>query len=75
MYLNIKDHIRKGDLQEVINWQVVTLLTFGFDCIRRVPVLCPGQRHGANGHLRVNCESVICRYTQSRKVLATSLSE
>ena len=31
----------------------------GFVCTRRVHVPCPGQRHGANGHLRVDYESVI----------------
>ena len=31
----------------------------GFVCTRRVHVPCPGQRHGANGHLRVEYESVL----------------
>ena len=49
--LNVKDHIRGGVLQEVTNWHAVTLLMLGFVCTRRVHVPCPGQRHGANGHL------------------------
>ena len=57
--LNIKDHIRKGELQPVTNWHAVTLLMLGFVCTRRVHVPCPGQRHGANGHLRVEYESVL----------------
>ena len=57
--LNVKDHIRGGVLQEVTNWHAVTLLMLGFVCTRRVHVPCPGQRHGANGHLRVDYESVI----------------
>jgi tRNA G10 N-methylase Trm11 len=57
--LNVKDHIRGGVLQEVSNWHAVTLLMLGFVCTRRVHVPCPGQRHGANGHLRVDYESVI----------------
>ena len=57
--LNVKDHIRRGVLQEVSNWHAVTLLMLGFVCTRRVHVPCPGQRHGANGHLRVDYESVI----------------
>jgi hypothetical protein len=57
--LNVKDHIRKGALQEVTNWHAVTLLSLGFVCTTRVHVPCPGQRHGANGHLRVNYESVL----------------
>ena len=36
-------------------------------CAGDLLVIGAGQRNGANGHLRVNCESVICRYTQSRK--------
>ena len=38
-------------------WHSVTLLMLGFVCTRRVHVPCPGQRHGANGHLRVEYES------------------
>ena len=57
--LNVKDHIRGGVLQEVTKWHAVTLLMLGFVCTRRVHVPCPGQRHGANGHLRVDYESVL----------------
>ena len=59
LVLNVKDHIRKGELQPVTNWHAVTLLMLGFTCTARVHVPCPGQRHGANGHLRVNYESVL----------------
>ena len=57
--LNVKDHIRGGVLQHVTNWHAVALLMLGFVCTRRVHVPCPGQRHGANGHLRVEYESVL----------------
>jgi hypothetical protein len=57
--LNVKDHIRKGALQAGTNWHAVTLLMLGFVGTRRVHVPCPSQRHGANGHLRVNYESVL----------------
>jgi tRNA G10 N-methylase Trm11 len=59
LVLNMKDHIRKGELQEVTNWHAISLLACGFVCTARVHVPCPGQRHGANGHLRVNYESVL----------------
>ena len=59
LVLNMKDHIRKGVLQPVTNWHAVTLLMLGFVCTRRVHVPCPGQRHGTNGHLRVEYESVL----------------
>ena len=57
--LNVKDHIRGGVLQEVTKWHSVALLMLGFVCTCRVHVPCPGQRHGANGHLRVEYESVL----------------
>ena len=59
LVLNVKDHIRGGVLQEVTTWHAVTLLLLGLICINRVRVPCPGQRHGANGHLRVDYESVL----------------
>jgi tRNA G10 N-methylase Trm11 len=57
--LNMKDHIRKGVLQEVTKWHYFALLDLGLVCTARVHVPCPGQRHGANGHLRVEYESVL----------------
>ena len=65
LVLNVKDHIRKGELQPVTNWHAVTLLMLGFTCTARVHVPCPGQRHGANGHLRVDYESVL-RFRKDR---------
>lgn len=59
LVLNIKDHIRQGALQPVTNWHAVTLLELAFVCTARIHVPCPGQRHGANGHLRVPYESVL----------------
>ena len=49
----------RAALTQSANWHAVTLLMLGFVCTRRVHVPCPGQRHGANGHLRVNYESVL----------------
>ena len=59
LVLNAKDHIRGGMLQKVTNWHAVTLLGLGFVCTARVRVTCRGQRHGANGQLRVAYESVL----------------
>jgi len=56
--LNVKDPIRGGMLQKVSKWHLVTLLMLGLVCTCRTHVPCPGQRHGANGHLRVGYESV-----------------
>lgn len=59
LILNCKDHIRAGVLQPVTNWHAVALLGLGFACVERVRVVCPGQRHGANGGARVGWESVL----------------
>jgi hypothetical protein len=48
----------------------VTLLMFGFTCTRRVHGPCRGQRHGANGHLRLEYESVL----QFQRIRCASLS-
>lgn len=59
LVLNVKDHIRRGARQEVTAWHVQALRGLGFAEITRVAVPCPGQRHGANGRLRVDYEWVI----------------
>jgi spermidine synthase len=59
LVVNLKDHIRQGQLQPVTNWHAVTLLQLGFVCTGRVRVPCPGQRRGANGRLRVSHESIL----------------
>lgn len=57
--LNIKDHIRAGKRMYVTAWHVHALRSLGFVPLEHRRVDCPGQRHGANGHLRVEYESVI----------------
>lgn len=56
--LNCKNHIRNGRLQHVTEWHVGELKRQGFKVKARIEVPCPGQRHGANGHLRVDYETV-----------------
>lgn len=57
--LNIKDHIRAGVRVEVSAWHVGVLVNLlGFELLGETRVPCPGQRHGANGALRVDYESV-----------------
>ena len=72
--LNMKDHIRKGVLQEVTKWHAVALLMLGFVCTRRVHVPCPGQRHGANGHLRWSMRACCSSDSQRMKQPASDLS-
>ena len=57
--LNCKDHIRAGQLIPVTQWHVETLMSLGFETQEWRHVICPGNRRGANHHLRVEFESVI----------------
>ena len=57
--LNVKDHYRAGVLQPVTDWHVQALTGTGFHLVKRIEIECPGQRCGANGHLRAPVESVI----------------
>ena len=56
--LNCKDHVRAGQVQPVTEWHIDELQRQGFALVDRVQVACPGQRHGANGHLRIDFETV-----------------
>jgi SAM-dependent methyltransferase len=57
--LNIKDHIRGGEWQDVAGWHVDTLVELGF-CVRAIrPFAVTSLRAGANADARVPCELVI----------------
>ena len=47
--LNMKDHIRKGVLQEVTNWHYFALLDAGFVCTARVHVPVPASATAPTG--------------------------
>lgn len=57
--LNIKDHIRNGRTVAVTQWHIDALTILGFILTEHVRVDCPGNRQGANGHARIDHESVI----------------
>lgn len=57
--LNIKDHIRGGQIMPVTQWHVDTLETLGFHMIRHEHINTPSMRYGRNSELRVEYESVI----------------
>lgn len=65
LVVNVKDHYRtltRGQLpvlQPVVHWHAMTLVGLGLGCAARRRVPCPGQRHGANGHARVDHEWVL----------------
>jgi len=57
--LNIKDHIRGGELQHVTEWHVKTLCGLGFVEREHKRINTPSMRYGRNGDKRVEYESVI----------------
>lgn len=58
--LNIKDHVRKGEVQCVTLWHVVTLVgVFDLNIVDEVEILCPGNHQGQNGAARVDHESLV----------------
>lgn len=56
--LNIKDHIRKGEHQQVREWHLQALGDLGWTLQDARIVEAPGQRHGANGGVRLDYEHV-----------------
>ena len=58
MIVNISDHIRRGERQGVSAWHLWALHRLGFVTVHLRKVRTPRQRHGANGHLRVDHEWV-----------------
>lgn len=57
--LNISDHIRRGELVPVTQWHRDTLTHHGLEVESIVPIKTPRLRHGANAHLRADCEYLI----------------
>jgi tRNA G10 N-methylase Trm11 len=58
LVLNIKDHIRKGDVQRVSKWHTETILEYGFDIVAMETVNAPGLRHGKNYEAREALEFI-----------------
>lgn len=57
--LNIKDHIRNGELQEVTDWHRRALYCLGFCLVEHAKIETPGNGFGAWRTARVPYESVI----------------
>ena len=57
--LNIKDHIRGGQVQPVTDWHIGALEALGFRQLQHKKVPTPSMRYGANADKRVEYESVI----------------
>lgn len=58
MVVNVKNHIRKGQLVRVSEWHAEEIQRLGLTLIRRERVDTPGMRNGANAELRVDGEDV-----------------
>jgi tRNA G10 N-methylase Trm11 len=57
--LNIKDHIRAGQVVRVTDWHIGALEALGFRRLQTIDVPTPSMRYGANADKRVGHESVI----------------
>lgn len=57
--LNIKDHWRNHQLQQVKQWHTDTLKSIGFDLISERAVESPGLRQGRNGEKREEHEHIV----------------
>lgn len=56
--LNIKDHVRNGEVQRVSEWHFSVLLELGLSLSKVMVVPCSGNRHGRNSEARVPFEYV-----------------
>lgn len=57
-FLNVKDHVRRGEIVEVSEWHRETVEALGFVLVTRSLVAVSGNRQGENGHVRVPYENV-----------------
>lgn len=57
-WLNVSNHIRKGEEQKVSEWHRDTLKLLGIDWIEEIAVETRRQRHGSNRELRLANEWV-----------------
>lgn len=59
LVLNIKDHIRAGQVARVTDWHIMALYDLGFRLVEHERIDTPSMRYGRNSELRVPYESVI----------------
>lgn len=57
--LNIKDHVRAGEVQQVSRWHMTTLVDLGLELVDLVQVPTGGIRHGQNHQARVGHENLM----------------
>lgn len=59
MVVNVSNHIRKGQVQRVVEWHLLTFLSLHFNIETVTQVETPRIRHGANHDLRVPTEHIM----------------
>lgn len=57
--VNVKDHIRKGARQLVVDFHINALTAAGYVVTDAVKVDTPGMKHGENGEVRVDGEWIV----------------
>lgn len=57
--LNVKNHIRKGEVVPVTEWHIDTLERLGFTLEEHRKIETPSLRYGANSKARLDYESII----------------
>lgn len=59
LIVNVKDHRRRGEWQQVPQWHAAVLAELGFTVELELPVAADGLRDGANGNDRADHELII----------------
>lgn len=73
MILNMKDHVRKGQVQRVTEWHQMTLQKIGFTLLEEERIYLKGNGFGSNGKCRVPFETltVFRRENHEQRVFTT----
>ena len=59
MIVNISNHIRKGQIVNVVEWHKQTLISLGLKFIDEIKIETPRMKYGENGKKRVEFESIL----------------
>lgn len=58
-FLNVSDHIRKGQVMPVVRWHQDTILDMPFEMLGKIKIPTQRNRQGSNGNLRVDAEYLL----------------
>ena len=59
LVINIKDHIRNGEIQHVTQWHIETCLDIGLKMEGEISIPVSGLTHGENYEKRIPHESLL----------------